>query len=179
MKEKSLMGAVAALLLCAGILFGLSKGLAPVAQRNAEAERLEMMTLLLPGSTTFTPETYSGEDAAVRSVYKGEGGYVVETVTAGYVGDITLLVGVDNQGHVTGLVVRNMEETYGLGMEALRDREFLSQFLGTSGEAEVGETVDAMTGATVSSKAIAKGVNSAVAFVTGADVSSAATEWGG
>ena len=43
----------------------------------------------------------------------------------------------------------------------------------------MGETVDAMTGATVSSKAIARGVNSAVAFVTGADVSSSATEWGG
>lgn len=179
MKYKSLIGAVAALAVAAAVLFGLSRGLAPVAQRNAEAEQLEMMTTLLPGSSSFTPETYSGEDSAVRSVYKGESGYVVETVTAGYVGDITLLVGVNKDGHVTGLVVRDMEETYGLGMEALSDTEFLAQFLNTSGEAAVGETVDAMTGATVSSKAIAKGVNSAVAFVTGADVSSAATEWGG
>ena len=39
--------------------------------------------------------------------------------------------------------------------------------------------VDALTGATVTSKAVVKAVNSASAFVTGADVSSSATEWGG
>ena len=44
-------------------------------------------------------------------------------------------------------------------------------------EAEV--YVDAITGATVTSKAIARSVNSAVAYVTGADVASAATSWGG
>ena len=39
--------------------------------------------------------------------------------------------------------------------------------------------VDGVTGATVTSKAVVKAVNSAKAFVTGADVSSSATEWGG
>ena len=39
--------------------------------------------------------------------------------------------------------------------------------------------VDGITGATVTSKAIARSVNSAVGFVTGADVSSSATTWGG
>ena len=38
--------------------------------------------------------------------------------------------------------------------------------------------VDALTGATVTSKAIAKSVNSAVGFVTGADVVTEATKWG-
>lgn len=179
MKQKSLLGAIVALAVAAVVLFGLSAALTSVARSNAEAELNEMMALLLPGSTVFTPEDYSGEDESISAVYKGEGGYVVETVTAGYVGDVTLLVGVSNDGHVTGLVVRDMEETYGLGAEALGDLDFLSQFLNTAGEAAVGETVDAMTGATVSSKAIARGVNSAVAFVTGADVSSSATEWGG
>ena len=179
MKQKSLFGALIALVLSAGLLFGLSSALAPAAQKNAEAERNEMMSTLLPGSTSFTQEPYSGEDASISAVYKGESGYVVETVTAGYVGDITLLVGVTNEGSVSGVVVRNMEETYGLGAGALQDVAFLSQFLGTSGDAAVGETVDAMTGATVSSKAITRGVNAAAAFVTGADVASSATEWGG
>ena len=56
---------------------------------------------------------------------------------------------------------------------------FLAQFLLTGGDAEVGSNVDALTGATVSSKAVTKAVNSAVAYVTGADTSSSATEWGG
>ena len=103
---------------------------------------------------------------------------MIETVTAGYAGDITMLVGVNNEGRVTGLMVRQISETFGLGARARTDAGFLSQFLGTSGEAAVGDTVDAITGATVTSKAVTKAVNSAAAFVTGADVSSGATEWG-
>ena len=90
-----------------------------------------------------------------------------------------MLVGVTNEGKVTGLQVRRMEETLGLGGEILTDWEFLAQFLNTSGEAVVGETVDALSGATVTSKAVARCVNSAVGFVTGADASSGATSWGG
>ena len=179
MKQKSLIGALAAIAVAAAALLALSAALAPIAQRHAEAERNEMMSVLLPGSTTFTPEAYSGEDESITSVYKGDTGFVVETTTAGYVGDITLMVGVSNDGEVTGVVVRDMEETYGLGANALQDVDFLSQFLHTSGEAAVGETVDAMTGAPVSSKAITRGVKAAVAFVTGADITSSATEWEG
>ena len=85
----------------------------------------------------------------------------------------------DNDGKVTGLVARDLSETYGLGAKALSDMDFLSQFVGTSGEAEIGNTVDAMSGATVTSKAVTKGVNAAAAYVTGADTTSSATEWGG
>ena len=52
-------------------------------------------------------------------------------------------------------------------------------FLRTEGDAEVGTNVDAITGATVTSKAVARCVNSAVGYVTGADAVSAATTWGG
>ena len=65
-----------------------------------------------------------------------------------------------------------------MGANALTDWQFLAQFLDTEGDAEVGTNVDAITGATVTSKAITRSVNSAVAFVTGADVGSGATSWG-
>lgn len=90
-----------------------------------------------------------------------------------------MLVGVYNDGSVSGLVVRELRETRGLGGRALTDTKFLSQFLNTRGDASVGDNVDALTGATVTSRAIARGVNSASAFVTGADGSSSATTWGG
>jgi electron transport complex protein RnfG len=110
-----------------------------------------------------------------------------------------MLIGVSNDGKVTGLQVREMQETHGLGGEALWDWEFLAQFLNTTGNVAIGtpgqadafsgatqesdaETdtyVDGLTGATVTSKAIARSVNSAVAFVTGADVAAEATSWGG
>lgn len=179
MRENRLLGSAAGIALSAALLFGLSVVLGPVAERNREVERGEMMARLLPGSTGFVPEAYSGGDEFITAVHKGEGGYVIETVTNGYAGNVELMVGVDNSGKVTGVVVRNMEESYGLGANALWDTGFLTQFLHTSGEAAVGENVDALTGATVTSKAITKGVNAAVAFVTGADISSGATEWEG
>ena len=76
-------------------------------------------------------------------------------------------------------MTRDLSETWGLGGEALDNTTFLGQFLNTAGSAEVGSDVDALSGATVTSRAVAKGVNAAVAYVTGADVSSGATEWGG
>ena len=89
-----------------------------------------------------------------------------------------MLIGVTNDGDVKGLVVREMAETYGLGANALTDVDFLAQFLWTEGDAEIGTNVDAITGATVTSKAVARSVNSAVGFMTGVDATTSATTWG-
>ena len=170
---------IVTILLAAVILLGMYNGLLGIRQANEEKELQAKMETILPGSTTFTPEEYTGEDANIHYVYKGETGYVVATQTYGYAGYIQMLIGVHNDGYVTGLQVRDMEETYGLGAEALSDWEFLGQFLRNEGDAEVGTNIDAISGATVTSKAITRSVNSAVGFVTGADTSSAATTWGG
>ena len=177
--KKSVLVPVSAIALAALILFGASHALSGIAVENGRKEHLYMMQTLLPGSENFTVEEYTGEDENILSVQKGENGFVIETKTYGYAGDITMMIGVSNDGAVTGLVVRQLSETYGLGANALTDTDFLAQFLNTSGEAAVGETVDALTGATVTSKAITRAVNSAVAYVTGADASSGATSWGG
>ncbi len=188
-----------AIFLAAIILFAASWGLQGLAAEKAQAEHLWLMQTLLPGSESFTVEPYAGEDANIRSVHKGENGFVVETVTHGYADEMTILVGVDLEGKVQGIVVREAHETLGLGSNALTDHVFLAQFLnksgsfavatqgadafsGATGEAETeGETVDVdgITGATVTSKAVVRCVNSAVAYVTGADTASAATSWGG
>ena len=194
---------ILAIALAALILFGASFGLNGIAANNAQKAHLEMMQLLLPGSETFTVEPYSGEDANIVSVHKSDIGFVVEASTYGYAGEITMLIGVNNAGKVTGLVVQEAHETFGLGNQALTDHVFLSQFLNQSGTfavathgeeadafssatgedaaATAGESieVDALTGATVTTKAVIRCVNSAVAYVTGADTSSSATSWGG
>lgn len=187
------------LLVAAGLLLAAYNISLPARENRIQEELTAKMQTILPGSTTFVQEEYTGEDANIRAVYKGETGYVVNTVTYGYAGNITMLIGVSNEGKVTGLQVRDMQETYGLGANALTDWEFLAQFLNTTGnvaiatsgadafssatqkvEGEAAEqvTVDGLTGATVTSKAIAKSVNSAVGFVTGADVATEATKWG-
>lgn len=186
---------VCALLLAAAILLGACFCLQGVAAQRAQSEHLRLMRTVLPGSEHFTREPYSGEDANIVSVHKGENGFVIETCTYGYAGEITMYIGVSAAGKVTGLVVNDMSETYGLGAQALTDHVFLAQFLNKSGSFSVaapgadavsaatgvtavegeGTEVDAIAGATVTSKAIARSVSSAVGYVTGADVASGAT----
>ena len=189
---------IIALILAAVLLFAVASGVDGVAKANAEKAHLQMLQTLLPGAEEFTLEPSTEE--GIRSVHKSDVGYVVEVITNGYAGRITMMVGVNNAGRVTGLVVTDAHETFGLGGNALTDHVFLSQFLNKTGSFEVatagedaftgataeaapaeGEAigVDAITGATVTSKAIVRCVNTAVAFVTGADTVTEATSWGG
>ena len=177
--KKSILAPILAIVVMAAILLGLNKGFAEKDAALNDQELSIMLHNLLPRSVEFVEEPYTGEDANIQTVYKAENGYVIETLVYGYADNIRMLVGVSNKGNVTGLVVRELNETPGLGGNALFDVDFLAQFLNTSGEAEVGNTVDGMTGATVTSKAVTRSVNSAVAFVTGAYVASSATSWGG
>lgn len=169
----------AATVVAALILAAVRMGFSDTAEQNAKIRLHEMLAAVLPGSRAFEWEDYKGEDPSVRAVYRGETGYVVETSAYGYAGEITMLVGVSGEGTVQGLVVCDLQETWRLGANALTDTAFLTQFLGTSGDAEIGTNVDSMTGATVSSKAVARAVNAAVSCITGTDAVSAATEWGG
>ena len=196
--KKPILLPIVTILVVAIVLLAASFGLNGIAAQKAQADHIWLMQTLLPDSKEFTLEPYSGEDANILSVHRGETGYVIETQTYGYAGNITMLVAVSTEGKVVGLVVRDQSETVGLGARSLYDHEFLAQFLngsgtfaigapgadafsGATGEASTGEEtyVDAITGATVTSKAIARCVNSAIAYVTGADVSSGATSWGG
>ena len=187
------------ILVVALILSGTSFALQSTASKKAQEEHLWLLQTLLPGSESFVVVPYDGEDANIRSVHKSDKGFVVECVTYGYAGDIRMYVSVNNDGRVQGLVVREAHETYGLGSRILTDHEFLAQFLNQSGSFEIatsgadafsgatseaaaeGESisVDGISGATVSSKAVARCVSSAVAYVTGADVATSATTWGG
>lgn len=177
MKSSKLIMPAAVIVVCMVVMLCVSAGLSGIRIRNERLERNETLEFLLPESKNFVEVVYS--DESIRSVWQGETGYVIETVVDGYVGKIALWVGVDADGWVTGVTVREMVETLGLGAEAMYDPDFLAQFLRTKGDAEVGVNVDALTGATVTSRAVAKGVNAAAGYVTGTDVSSGATEWGG
>ena len=177
--KKGILMPILAILLAFLVVLGANFALSGVAAENAQKEHLYMLQTVLPEAKGFVKLSYDGEDTAIRSIHKCDAGFVIETAVNGYAGEITMLVGVNKDGAVTGLVVRQMQETFFLGAQALTDTDFLAQFLNTSTEQVVGTDVDALTGATVTSKAIARSVNSAVSYVTGADASSGATEWGG
>lgn len=99
-------------------------------------------------------------------------GYVFSaTSPSGYGGDIKVAIGVSNKTNkITGFTVLSHSETAGLGAKATED-EFKSQFIGKSANginytkngASNDTEIDALSGATITSNAVCKAVDSALA----------------
>ncbi len=177
-------------------LLVLSLSLNGITYSNIQKEHVYIMETLMPEGKDFVKLEYSGEDKVIRSVHKCSEGFIIEAVTMGYADEIIMFIGVDNDATVTGLVTYNAHETLGLGSRILYDDEFLSQFLNKSGSftlesgkadsmssatTEITSTgeeiqIDGISGATVSTKAVIRCVNSAIAYVSGADIESSATQ---
>ena len=140
-----------------------------IAARKEEA-RIQAMANILPQAEHFS-DLYNTDPTIDRITggYVGINlvGYCVEVAPNGFGGAITLMVGVNSSGSVTGVSILEHRETAGLGAKA-EDPYFLDQYLGKSGTIEVntGEnSIDAITNATITSKAITDGVNRALQTV--------------
>lgn len=108
----------------------------------------------------------------VAALYQGDSGYAVEVTPAGFGGTIDMMVGISSQGEVLGISVVSQSETAGLGAVCAATtsagQAFRGQFGGLSGSVSVtkdGGQVDAITGATITSRAVCAGVNAALACV--------------
>ena len=99
-------------------------------------------------------------------------GYVI-TVTAkdGSQGSITFSVGIQNDGTVNGYSITDISETPGLGMKA-KEEDFYKQFQGKNVEKfnvvkstpASDDEIEAITGSTITSKAMANGCNAALLY---------------
>ena len=160
-----LITVIAALILA--LVNALTAG--PIAQRQ-EAERRAAMTAVSPGANVFS-ELYSEDETIERisGAYVGTTflGYCVEVSVNGFGGEISLMVGVADGGDITGVAILNHSETPGLGAKAAQP-EFLNQYVGKSGTVTVNSgrnAIDAVSGATITSRAVTNGVNTALTAV--------------
>ena len=107
----------------------------------------------------------TGSVVPIKAVYKaGDEGYVVESLSPnGFGGALDMMAGLDNDGNVTGIAIISHSETSGLGSKST-DPEWQAQFKGLSGVVSVtkdGGQVEAITGSTITSRAVCDGVNAA------------------
>ena len=113
-------------------------------------------------------------DSVYEVLVGGENaGYAIKVVASGSQGNIEMMVGVDAEGVVTGVSIVDNSETSGIGSKVMSNEPLssgvgvLDQFQGKSAAADgtltVGKNVDAISGATVSSKGVTAGVNAALA----------------
>lgn len=89
-------------------------------------------------------------------------GYAVKTTARGYGGTVTCVVGFDTEGKIIGITVNAPDETPGLGSH-VTEAPFTDAFLGAEAPPILGEDIDAVTGASYSSRAVESAVKQAFA----------------
>ncbi|MEO0077941.1 MAG: FMN-binding protein [candidate division WOR-3 bacterium] len=133
----------------------------PTIERQAAEALQSSLAEVMPEASTFTelePGTvWSGNDVMGTRV-----GIVFKVSPRGYGGPITVVVGMDTTGTITGLGIgADMKETPGLGLKA-RESWFRDQFRGKAADQirlrRDNGTLDAISAATITSRAITNGV---------------------
>lgn len=144
------------------------------ASLNAVSEGADEFTPMELTDTMLAAASAAGAKLTEAYTVKAAGeavGYAFKVVASGSQGNIEMIVGVDADNAVTGVSIVSNKETAGIGSKVMENNALpsgtgvLDQFIGMSGAGTltVGKTVDAISGATVSSKGVTKGVNAALA----------------
>ena len=152
----------------AGVNMLTADRIAEIAKANefAACEQVfpaEGQELTFTGLEELCPET--GVSGYLVTANDRPVGCVIISSAKGYGGDVQVMVGFDMNRTVTGVSVLSHSETPGLGANTANE-SFLGQFVGTTeagslAVAKDGGTVDAVTAATISSRAVTAAINSA------------------
>lgn len=168
--------------ICLGAVYEITKE--PIAQAQ-DAAKKEAWQQVFPDADANDFELIDVDQKAADKAIKdlgvkatidevctvGEEGYVV-TVTdkEGYGGDIKITVGITADGTINGISILSITETAGLGMRAT-EPVFYEQYQGKQAEKFVvskdggdGEPIDALSGATITSRAVTGAVNAALGY---------------
>ena len=173
----SLVIVLAAICLVSAAVLGLinSVTVGPIAANTEKTVQESLRTVMpIDGDYEDVTDQYTGGPVTVevtgsvvpiKAVYKaGDEGYVVESLSPnGFGGALDMMAGIDNEGTVTGIAIISHSETSGLGSKST-DPEWQAQFKGLTGVVSVtkdGGQVEAITGSTITSRAVCDGVNAA------------------
>ena len=159
--------------ICA-LLLGVINGVTAdkIAQNAVETRDAAMADEVAAAGVTLP----AGRTAAqIDGVYKAtkdgeEVGYCVQVEPKGFGGNVTMIVGINADGTVAGAKVTSHAETPGLGAKSQADPNWITQYAGQAADGQLqvtkdGGTINAITGATITSRAVTDGVNTAAAYV--------------
>lgn len=163
----------------AGLILGFAHKitLEPIAKQQ-KMENDAAMKEVLPVADEFSlKEIQLPDGSIIKEVNEGKKGsdvtgYAIKVAPKGYGGLIDMMVGISNEGKVEGIKILTHSETPGLGANAT-NLEFSDQYKGKPIEnplqvvktAPSGDNqIQALTGATITSNAVTKGVNDAIDF---------------
>lgn len=151
-----------------------------IAVQEAQKQKAAIAAVLPQGCTIAEPEVVEG--LTVYKAYEGDQwiATAVETSEVGFDGPQVIMVGLDAEGKVLDYVVLKQTETPGLGAHIdhwFKDAKGNQSIIGKkAGELTVnkdGGDVDAITAATISSRAFLKAINKAYAAIAANEVEAA------
>ena len=166
---------------CALLLGFINAVTADKIAQNNENTRNEAMAAIMQDAETFEAvevgeEWTAPEDKGqptISGVYEAQAGgetigYCVEVNPSGFGGTLTMIVGINLDGTVAGAQVTAHGETPGLGAKAQTDPNWITQFAGQPADGSLavskdGGTIEAISGATITSRAVVNEVQSVIA----------------
>ena len=182
--------AITVITLVAGLALGVVQDITadPIAKQEAQAKQDAYKAVFADADSFETVDV----DADAMQSYLDENGYAAQsidetmlakdasgnelgyaftvTTSEGYGGDIQITVGIMSDGTVNGISFLSISETAGLGMRA-KEPSFYNQFAGQQAEkfyvskdGGEGEPIDAISGATITSRAFTGAVNTAIGY---------------
>lgn len=185
-QKKKWTGLIVLTVITVGAAIALaSVNLATEGQRNEQASLVfeAGIRALFPeadagtdGIVSLEEESENSEqdsEAILRYTIYADGtpiGMVIRSQSAGYAGPIEVLTGIENNGTLRGIQVggTSFAETEGLGSK-VQDVSFTEQFVGMQPPLTLGEDIDVISGATISSRAVVNAVNDGYASKEGAN----------
>lgn len=176
MKKNILVPTIALFIIClvATTLLAVANSVtAPIIEELAIQTEIESRKKVLPEADEFLDQNQNGISYAMGiktdPVLNRPIGYVFTTTAKSYGGEILVMTGIDSEGKVTGVELLSINDTAGLGMNATKP-EFINQFIGLvkgiivqkNSSDHANNEITALTGATITSQAVADAVNSAL-----------------
>lgn len=161
-----------------GIILGgvYTMTLKPIAAVQQQ-QKMEALSATMPGAKDFRQvEVKNDKSGLIKEINEGSDGsnvvgYNFTVTPKGYGGLITLVVGIDKEGTVKGIKILSLSETPGLGMKStepafsdqFKDKKADTLTVVKTAPASAGE-IQAISGATITSRAVTLGVNSALDY---------------
>ena len=148
------------------VLGGVNALTADTIERNNQEKVEKAMQAVLPADSYEQLDAPEGIDALYEAA---GGGWVVQVTESGSQGNVTMMVGVGEDLAYTGISITASSETAGLGVIASQQSAagdaFRAQFVGQVSPVAVtkeGGTINAISGATITSRAVSNGVTAAL-----------------
>ncbi|MBP9989297.1 MAG: FMN-binding protein [Ruminococcus sp.] len=174
MKKQIAIPTIALFVIClvATALLALANNVtAPIIDELAKKTEIESRQKVLSSATDFKDGKQG--DIVYATGYDKDGkpvGLIFTTTEKSYGGDVQVMTGIDTDGKVTGVEILSINDTAGLGQKATEE-SFRSQFVGLIKDIVVQKNssnhdnneITALTGATITSKAVTGAVNDALA----------------